>query len=149
MDDRMRAFILDIMAAQPDLTLATIRPDGWPQATTVSYANDGLVIYFGTNRNSQKARNIDYSPRVSLTINKSYVDWNHIRGLSMAAIAELLTQRDEIRQAMECITRRFPAAGQWVGDTALAQVAFVKIVPKIISVLDYKQGFGHTDLIEA
>jgi general stress protein 26 len=145
MNDKMRALILDIMAAQPDLTLATLRPDGWPQATTVSYANDGLVIYFGINRNSQKARNIDYSPRVSLTINNSYVDWNHIRGLSMAAFAEIPTRHDEIFQAMESITRRFPTAARWYGDEDLV---FIKMLPKIISVLDYEQGFGHTDLIE-
>jgi hypothetical protein len=25
---------------------------------------------------------------------------------------------------------------------------FVKIVPKVISVLDYRKGFGHTELVE-
>jgi general stress protein 26 len=145
MDAAMRAFILDIMTAQPDLTLATLRPDGWPQATTVSYANDGLVIYFGTNRDSQKVANIRACPRVSATIDKPYEDWNHIQGLSMAASAEILTDRNEIDRAIACITRRFPQAAAWAGE--LANIVFVKLTPKVISVLDYTKGFGHTELI--
>ena len=39
-----RQFILDILHSVNDLTLATIRADGYPQATTVSYANDGLTL---------------------------------------------------------------------------------------------------------
>jgi hypothetical protein len=27
-------------------------------------------------------------------------------------------------------------------------IAFVRIVPKVISVLDYRKGFGHTELVE-
>ena len=41
-----------------DLALATIRPDGYPQATTVSYAHEGLTIYIGVGHQSQKAANI-------------------------------------------------------------------------------------------
>jgi nitroimidazol reductase NimA-like FMN-containing flavoprotein (pyridoxamine 5'-phosphate oxidase superfamily) len=35
------------------LTIATLRPDGWPQATTVVYANEGLTIYFVCDPGSQ------------------------------------------------------------------------------------------------
>src|ERR1700731_3853356 len=29
-----------------DMTIATVREDGYPQATAVSYVNDGLAVYF-------------------------------------------------------------------------------------------------------
>jgi nitroimidazol reductase NimA-like FMN-containing flavoprotein (pyridoxamine 5'-phosphate oxidase superfamily) len=69
MDQSQRDFILNILDKGKDLTLATIRPDGYPQATTVSYANDGLQIYVGIGKDSQKADNIRYCDKVSLTIN--------------------------------------------------------------------------------
>ncbi|MEJ0026465.1 MAG: pyridoxamine 5'-phosphate oxidase family protein [Rhizomicrobium sp.] len=53
-----------VIASGSDMTIATIRPDGWPQATTVSYAGDGLTIYFGTGAASQKARNLAKNPKV-------------------------------------------------------------------------------------
>ncbi len=50
-----REQIIAILDAADDLTIATIRHDGYPQATTVSFVNDGLAIYFGTGTESQKA----------------------------------------------------------------------------------------------
>ena len=46
------------LAQHKAMTLATIRPDGFLQATMVYYANDGLVLYFATDLTSQKASNI-------------------------------------------------------------------------------------------
>lgn len=55
-------------AAGKDLSLATLRADGTPKATVVSYVSDGLSIYIGCAADSQKAANLARDPRVSLTI---------------------------------------------------------------------------------
>jgi hypothetical protein len=39
------------------MTIATVRDDGHPQATTVSYVHYGLTIYFDCGVSSQKASN--------------------------------------------------------------------------------------------
>jgi pyridoxine/pyridoxamine 5'-phosphate oxidase len=65
------------------MTLATIRPDGYPQATTVSYAHEGLTLYFGCAADSQKSRNLARVGRVSLRVNLPYANLGKIRGLSM------------------------------------------------------------------
>jgi len=70
------------------MSLATVRPDGYPQATTVTYANDGLTLYFACDRNSQKVRNLQRSSKVSLTINKDTANWKKTTGLSMGATAK-------------------------------------------------------------
>lgn len=46
MNDTLKAQILSIMDAHRIMTVATLRSDGWPQATTVGYANEGLTLYF-------------------------------------------------------------------------------------------------------
>ena len=46
MDDTPKSKILEILDQHRLMTIATNRPDGWPQATTVGYVNDGLTIYF-------------------------------------------------------------------------------------------------------
>ena len=58
MDPGLREEILSVLKDASDMTIATIRPDGYPQATTVSYVSDGLTIYFGCAAESQKAQNI-------------------------------------------------------------------------------------------
>ena len=146
MDKRMKEFILDIMRSHNILTLATIRADGYPQATTVTYANDGLTIYFVTGPDTQKVKNINKSGKVSLTIDKDYEDWNKIKGLSMTGTAEVAKNHDDIKKAMGVLVKKFPAFAQM--SAQVDQMAIVKITPKFISVLNYELGFGHTDLVE-
>ena len=143
MDDAMRKRILDLMKRHNIMTIATVRKDGYPQATTVTYVNDGLTLYFGCDKGAQKVKNIKRCGKVSLTIDRDYRNWNRIRGLSMAADAEVLTDRDEVHRAAALLAKKFPEWGAVPPD----DVAFVKVVPRVISVLDYTRGFGHTDLV--
>jgi general stress protein 26 len=148
MDKEMRQFVLDIINRQNDLTLATVTEDGYPQVTTVSYANDGMTIYIGTGKEAQKVRNIRRSNKVSLTIDTPYNDWGQIKGLSMGATAEVLADAKEIAHALGCIARKFPQAADWIkGDQD--DLVVLKVIPKVISVLDYTKGFGHTELVTA
>lgn len=149
MDQTKRQFVLDIISNANDLTLATIRPDGYPQATTVSYANDGLTLYVVVDKHSQKADNIRHCDKVSLTINPDYQDWSHIKGISMGAKAEIVNDPKEIEYAGECILRKFPQAKEWMQGSENTAPAFLKITPVVISVLNYEKGFGHTDLVKA
>lgn len=146
MDKKMENFVLELMKSHNILTLATLREDGYPQANTVTYANDGLTIYFSTGRDSQKVKNIMGCNKVSLSIDRDYQDWSKIKGLSMAAAAEVLTNPAEIQKAMGCVMEKFP----FLKDMPEPEepMAVIKIMPKIISILNYEHGFGHTDLIE-
>ena len=67
MDDRIKSKILEILDQHRITSIATLRPDGWPQATTVGYASDGLTLYFLCGKDSQKASNLARDDRVSLT----------------------------------------------------------------------------------
>ena len=49
---------LDILDSNKIMTIATVRPDGWPQATIIGYANEGWSLYFPIYRDSQKFANI-------------------------------------------------------------------------------------------
>ena len=88
MDPALTEEIISVLEDANDMTIATVREDGYPQATTVSYANDGLKIYFGCAAGSQKAKNIARNSKVSLTVNLPYTSWKEIRGLSIGGRAE-------------------------------------------------------------
>ncbi len=95
MDPTLKQEIVSILDDANDLTIATVREDGYPQATTVSYVNDGLTIYFGCAAQSQKAKHIGHSAKVSFTVNLPYAGWDEIRGLSVGgkAAARLIQKR--------------------------------------------------------
>ncbi len=145
MDKTQEDFILNILNTHNDMTLATIRPDGWPQANTVAYASDGLTLYVATGSSLSKANNIRASNKVSLTINREYEDWSQIKGLSMGATAEILTDPADIDVAMGCLSQKFPALIDMPEPEE--PHAIVKITPRVISILDYSKEFGYTELI--
>ena len=140
-----RQQIATILSISNDLTIATLRPDGWPQATTVSYVADGLSVYFGTWAKSQKAQNIEADPRVSVAVTAPYTDWGGIQGVSMAAYARRVTDTAELNRIFELMVAKFPQVGQFVtgGDV---EMALFRLEPTVVSILDYRKGFGHTEL---
>src|SRR6516165_6344438 len=99
MDEALRNKILELLDQHRLMTVATHRPDGWPQATTVGYVNDGLTLYFLCSPQSQKAANLARDNRVSLTIDHDVTDPMTITGLSMAAQAEPVIDPTEAAKA--------------------------------------------------
>jgi nitroimidazol reductase NimA-like FMN-containing flavoprotein (pyridoxamine 5'-phosphate oxidase superfamily) len=149
-DDLMRRKILALLEAHRIMTIATLRPDGWPQATTVGYVNEGLTLWFLCGLESQKARNLALDDRVSITIDHDIPDIMAITGLSMAARAQRVTDPREAEKVLAMMPLRYPDAPP--ATTALQmprpqEVAIFRVVPEIVSVLDYTQGFAHTDLV--
>jgi PPOX class probable F420-dependent enzyme len=141
-----KRFILEQLKTNRIMSLATVRPDGYPQATTVTYANDGLTLYFACDRDSQKVRNLRRSPKVSLTINKDTADWKKITGLSMGATAKVLERPADTRRALALLARKFKDM-KGLSAEDLAATVFVRVQPKIVSLLDYRRGFGWTKLV--
>jgi nitroimidazol reductase NimA-like FMN-containing flavoprotein (pyridoxamine 5'-phosphate oxidase superfamily) len=147
MDQPTKEFVLNMLDQGKDLTLATVRPDGYPQATTLSYAHDGLALYVGVGKDSQKIANIRHCNKVSLTINTNYQNWRQIKGLSIGGLAEILSDSGEIMKATGCMIERFPQVIEWLDSGQASEAVFLKITPQVISVLDYEKGFGHSDLV--
>jgi PPOX class probable F420-dependent enzyme len=148
MDPQLRSFVQSVLEQQRDLTLATIRPDGYPQANTVSYASDGLRAYFATGRDSQKARNLRQCPKASIVVDCPYEESGSPKGLSMDGTATVLPdESDECRHAMQALRRKFPDADDMAPRPEPRSIVFVEFVPNVISVLDYSKGLVHTDLV--
>lgn len=142
-----RQFILDLLASHNVMTLATVRPDGWPQATTVAYAHDGLTLYFACDPDGQKVANLRLNDKVSATIDRDYADWNRIRGLSLGGTAGVVTDPDERLHAQDLLRRKFPQWAEMPEPEDPALIAFVRVVPKVFSLLDYTKGYGYTKLV--
>ncbi|HVC30491.1 MAG TPA: pyridoxamine 5'-phosphate oxidase family protein, partial [Steroidobacteraceae bacterium] len=147
MDGILREKIVSLLAEHRKMTIATLRPDGWPQATTVGYGNDGLTIYFLCGPESQKAENLARDDRVSLTIDDDMGQVMAIEGLSMAARAQPVTDPAEAEKALRLMMERYPPQQAPLPTPRAADLRIFRLSPVVISVLDYSMGFGHTDLV--
>lgn len=141
-----REQFVSILDAANDLTVATLRADGYPQATTVSFINDGAKIYFGTGAKAQKAQNIARDDRVSVAITDPYKSWDEIRGVSLGGRARPVTDPDELKRVGELMFKKFPQIAKYVEFGESVEMALFRVEPEVISILDYSKGFGHTEL---
>lgn len=148
MDEGTRRKIETLLNQHRIMTIATLRPDGWPQATTVGYASDGLNLYFLCGPDSQKATNLARDDRVSLTIDHDTPQVMEITGLSMAAHAQRVTNPAEAEKALDLLMKKYPEQKSLpLPMPKPEEVAIFRVIPTVISLLDYSKGFGHTDLI--
>lgn len=148
MIEEMRKRILKILDEHRIMTIATLRPDGWPQATTVGYASEGLTLYFLCGLESQKAKNLERDNRVSLTIDHDTDQVMDITGVSMAAHVQAVTDQAEGEKILGLLMKKYPEQKNVpFAMPKLTDVRLFRVTPTVISVLDYSRGFGHTDLV--
>jgi general stress protein 26 len=141
-----RNLALRILGGHRLMTLATNRADGWPQATTVAYMNEELVIYCFISRMSQKFMNIGRDRRVSVSIAGDFTAPENIQGVSLAALAEVVEDKSEYLRISRLFRERCPEYGSWPNpNPALAPL--LRLVPVVMSVIDYTRTFGHSELV--
>jgi general stress protein 26 len=154
--------ILRLLNEHRVMTIATNRPDGWPQATMVGYVNDGFLLYCFVARNAQKHANVLRDPRVSITIGSDTRHPVDIKGLSLAGRASAVTDQGEFDYVAGLRLKRYPeyaalpppifhggalSISRIASQPSSAGVVLLRIAPEIFSVLDYSKGFGHSDLV--
>jgi general stress protein 26 len=133
---------LMILAEGRDAMLATLRPDGWPQATVINYVNDEERIYFDCAVASQKAYNISRDDRVSLALVVPYSAFGPIYGLSLAGHAKLIEASAELLHILELWKARYPSMRERV-EQDRHDFAFYAIAPTVLTLPDYAVGLGH------
>jgi general stress protein 26 len=137
--------ILQILTENRVMGVATLRADGWPQATMVGYLHDGLTLYFAIARSSQKLANMLRDPRISLAIGRHAPEGGDLRGLSMAATAAEVTDADAVRRLNTMILERYPE--QAIFSPRGASIAVIKASPVVISVIDPASGLDQPILL--
>ncbi len=156
----LKRLIIRMLNEHRVMTIATNRPDGWPQATMVGYVNDGFLLYCFVARNAQKYANIMHDPRVSIAIGSDAPQPLDIKGISLAGTAAVVVDESELDHVAALRLKRYPEYAalpppvlrQGTMQRLAAQplssgAVLIRIAPEIISVLDYSKGFGHSDLV--
>lgn len=144
MSQHLVSDILAVLSEGRDLAIATTFADGAPHVVTVSYASDGLTIYFGCSAGSQKAQNLARDGRVALTLTLPYRDWGEIRGLSLSGRARAVPAGEAQDRAAVLFMQKFSEIAQFVSAPE-AELSLFAVTPEVIGLLDYRKGFGHVE----
>ncbi|MCS7221010.1 MAG: pyridoxamine 5'-phosphate oxidase family protein [Anaerolineae bacterium] len=155
MSDDLRRRIAELLAMHTTMTLATIGPDGAPQAAAVFYAHDDdFHLYFLSEPVTRHGRNVAADPRVAATIQADGQDWQRICGLQIEGIVALVEGAQELAHAIRVYSARFDflagllagaAEGPRVLIGPLARSRFYVLRPSWIRLIDNRVRFGYKE----
>jgi len=138
-----KAKIVELLDETRVMSVATLRPDGWPQSTMVGFVHDDLTLYFAVARTSQKLANIHHDPRVSIALGQA--EPSRLRGLSMAAHAAEVTELKELNHLQALMLERYPK--EIIFSPREASATVIRARPTIVSVIDLARGPGEPELV--
>jgi len=146
----LRATLLAWLAGHNVLTLATQGSEG-PWAAAVYYVNDDFTLYFLSPPTTRHCRNLDRDPRFAATIQKDEADWRRITGVQIEGRASRVDGRESLRAAA-LYARKFafadPARASGAILAALAKVAWYRLSPDALYLIDNTQGLGHRERLD-
>ncbi|MEJ6790895.1 pyridoxamine 5'-phosphate oxidase family protein [Brevundimonas sp. BR2-1] len=130
--------VVDLLDHERLMTLACNRPDGWPQATTVGYLNEGLNLYFIVARTSQKFANLQADPRASVAIRSESGSRGDGVGVSMAGRVAEVVDPVAVERLNRQVIERYPDVHAYCpsGDS----VAVLHFRPGVISAVGVTGG---------
>jgi general stress protein 26 len=141
--------IVSYLDSHRHMALATVKDDGSPYASIVSYVNKGLTIFFMTDPSSQKGKNIQFRPKVGVAISEDYLDWDKIEGVQLTGSVEWITAPAELRQVQQMFAQKFPQVAKYLAGygVTIDIIPFLRITARSINYLDYSKGFNHWDTL--
>lgn len=148
MSDLLKQQVLSYLETHNTMTLATCSGDA-PWAATVFYASDDVRLYFFSVPDSRHCQNLAANPRVAVTVQEDYHDWQRIKGIQLEGTAILVDSIIEKAKAMAVYACKYPeviklftnpASGMFY--KAFLKVKFYSVVPQRLFFIDNEQGFG-------
>jgi uncharacterized protein len=148
MPDELKQQVLKYLETHNTMTLGTCSDDV-PWAATVFYASDDFRLYFFSVPDSRHCQNLAANPRVAVTVQEDYHDWQKIKGIQLEGTAILVDSIIEKAKAMAVYARKYPeviklftnpASGLF--HKAFLKVKFYCVVPEKLFFIDNEQGFG-------
>jgi general stress protein 26 len=131
--------ICELLAEAERGVLATLRGDGSPSASFMSFAADGLTVYCPTPGHARKRQDLQRDPRVAYTLarlpGQGAASRLELRMVQMSGRAVFVDDPDEIDHALAVCARQFRwlASGSkragFERDAREGRVVFFKIHP--------------------
>ncbi len=122
------------------LSFATVDKNANPFVRSVEYANDGPIIYFLTDENSNKIKHIKNNSNVAFTVDEDLAEWSKIQGIQMRGKATIVVDKDEKGKAFEMLLSKFPQFAGMLSESSEASI--VKIEPTSGVFIDNPSGSG-------
>ena len=120
------------------IVLTTIGRDGSPHSVPIGYFRIGDEVYLGGRAGTQRIKNIERNPKVSLLI-ESGKTMQDIKGLMIQGEADIVSAPDEVLPLMREAAKQRGASEDQLPKEARPGVAYVRVRPQRFISWDYSR----------
>jgi len=128
--------VLDYLAEQSTITLATASPSGVPRAATLLYVNKGPRFYMWVRPKTTTARHVEQNPLVSFAVDQYAEDWRQTKGVQGNGECSVVLGGEEIAEAAMLFGQKFPNVASGSSTTG---IFFLKLTATQVQFIDNSQ----------
>ena len=124
--------VLDFLATQRVLTVATAAPNAVPHANSFLFVNDGPELYFWTKPETTTAKHVGQNPAVSFTIDAYEEDLAGLQGLQGTGACTVLLDGRRIAEVAGLFGDKYSD----LAPGATMSISFFRIAPVMLTFTD-------------
>ena len=131
---KIKEEVLQFLKGRPECVLATLSPDGKPEAATVLFAvDDEFTFYFGTSEKYRKYQNLLKNRQAAIVVGVMASD---PRSAQIEGEMEPITEEADVVKTKEFFTERNPAMKPFLNWP----LKFFRLKPTWLRFLDETKG---------
>jgi uncharacterized protein YhbP (UPF0306 family) len=127
------------------VTLATVNPDGHPQAAALFFATDDQTLIFLSSAKSRHGRNVVETGRAAVTVQGETWDWRKIAGVQMEGEVALIPAGPSWEWAWQVYKAKFPFVVEFRDEASRSD--FFRFTPHWLRLIDNSVEFGYHEEI--
>ena len=121
------------------IILSTMGPNGYPHSVPLGYFRLGDDIYLGCRAHTQKVKNIERNPKVSLVL-ESGSTMQDIKGVMIQGHATVYMDADNVLRLRREAARLRDVPEDELPQDAPVGTAYIKVEPRRVISWDYGRG---------
>jgi PPOX class probable F420-dependent enzyme len=109
--------------------VATVGKSGIPHLVPVCHVLHDGKIYFGSDADARKVRNLKANPRLALTVDLYSDDWSNLKGVMVQGTARVIERGPRFQRLRTLLYEKYP---QYPEEAALgaADSVIIEVTPK-------------------
>lgn len=129
--------LLEFLAEQKTLTLATVSASGIPRATPLAYVNESTDLFFWIRSNTITSHHIEQNPTTAFAISEYSPDPRNTRGVQGVGQCQVVLSGETIAKVAYEFGDKFP---EMTAGSSTMGLSFYRIAPTELQYIDNARG---------
>jgi general stress protein 26 len=147
--DDLAAQAADYMSRTAIIVLSTVTEGGKPALRSLaSFACEGFDVYFSTGSQTEKVKQIQLNPAVSILFQHEGQEIVKFQNVTYSGLAEQITDDNDFEKATDLLGEKNPWFKTVLKNNGPVGLCIYRVTPTRIKYLDYSKGVGPASIKE-